>query len=156
MKIEWVTHETMDEVVALGKEMHAESRFEALPLHEGRLRESFAGALRDERGVYFLALARSDDGRVTGGLFGTVERPWFTDGILAHDYAFFVRHGYRGSSAALKLLTAFRRWAHKRGACELHIYQTVAVERERFDRMMRRCGFEFAGGNYIYPLKSHP
>lgn len=152
VKIEWLTHPCLDEAVALGRQMHAESRFSALPFDGERLRTSLAGAIDDDRGVYFTALARSSRGAVAGGLFGTVEKPYFTSGVLAHDYAFYVRPDFRGSSAALKLLTAFRRWAQKRGASELHVYQTVAVERERFDRMMRRAGFEYAGGNYIYPL----
>lgn len=152
MKIEWVTRGSVDEAVELGREMHAESRFTALPFDADRLRKSFVGAIDDDRGVYFLALARSSGGDAAGGLFGTVEKPYFTSGVLAHDYAFYVRPDFRGSSAALKLLSAFRRWAQKRGARELHVYQTVAVDSDRFDRMMRRAGFEYAGGNYIYPL----
>lgn len=152
MKIEWVTQETLPELIALGREMHRESRFRTLPFDEDRLGRSLAAAVDDSRGVYFLALARASGGKVVGGMFAVVEQPFFTSAIIANNYAFFVRPPYRGSSAALKLLTAFRRWAGKRGVRELHVHQTGGVENQRFDRMMRRAGFEHAGGNYIHVL----
>jgi len=152
LRVEWVTNDTVDEVVALGQHMHAESRFRGVPLDVERLRSSLVSSIADESGRFFLALVRSSVGDAAGGLFGRVERPYFTSEILAHDYAFFVDPAYRGTSAAMRLLRAFRLWAAKRGAIEVHVSQTVAVDPEGFDRLMRRCGFGFVGGNYALPL----
>ncbi|MES2771532.1 MAG: hypothetical protein V4623_06055, partial [Pseudomonadota bacterium] len=60
----------------------------------------------------------------------------------------------RGSSAGLKLLAAFRRWAEQRQAHELSINMSVAIHIERFNRMMTKLGFNCCGANFWLPLNS--
>lgn len=148
MKIEIAGPENLDELVALGRSMHAESALGALPLDDDRLRRTLEGAINDETGVYCVLVARASDGKPAGALFGTISRPWFTQALVAHDHAFFVTSQFRGSSAAIKLLQAFRRWAERRNATSLHVSQRVGVEMERFERFMRSAGFEPRGMNF--------
>lgn len=155
MKIEIAGAEHLDELVMLGRAMHAESALVNLPLDETRLRRTLQAAIEDSAGTHCLFLARSGDGEPAGWLFGAITRPWFTHALVAHDHAFFVLPVYRGSSAALKLLKVFRRWAEKRDAQVLNISQRVGVDMERFDRFMRRTGFEARGMNFSMLLEEN-
>ncbi len=58
----------------------------------------------------------------------------------------------RGSSAAIKLLMAFRRWAEQRNVSELNINMSVAVEMSRFNKMMSKLGFRCCGSNFSLGL----
>lgn len=154
MRIEWLAEHTVEEALALFREMHVESRFNDIPIDETRLRQAVEGSVNDQTGRIFFALARSDAGEAVGLLFGRVERPFFTREIFASDNAVFVSPPHRGTGAALKLLRAFRLWAEKRGAAEVHVSQTVGVDMKGFDRLMRRAGFSLVGGNYALRLGS--
>lgn len=152
MRIEFAGEEHIDDLIALGRLMHAESALTNLRLDIERARRTFRGAINDDKGMYCLLIARSSDGAAAGWLFGTVTRPWFTDALVAHDHAFFVAPQYRGSSAAIKLLKVFRRWAKRRNAEVLNVSQRVGVEMDRFERFMRRAGFQPRGMNFSMPL----
>lgn len=148
MEIEVAQEGHVPELVELVQAMHAESgRFE-LPFSESRAQAAFAGALADEKCTYCVLLARTSEGEAAGFLFGTITRPWFSEALIAHDQAFFVSPRWRGSSAALKLLRVFRRWADKRSAAVLNISQRAGVDMERFDRFMERQGFRAIGKNF--------
>jgi GNAT superfamily N-acetyltransferase len=151
-RIEWVGSGNLDEVIALSRRLHEESCHDGLPFDEHRLRQSFEAALSDGGNIYFLALARSVEGPAVGCFFGTIVRPHYSQALLAHDCGFYVVPQFRGTDAAPRLLKAFTHWAKKRGVAEIQIYQTVAIEPERFDRFMRRSGFQFVGGNYALQL----
>lgn len=153
MKIEVCTEAHIDELMHLGRAMYAESALGGVEGDEERARRTFLAAIRDETGVYCLLLARAGNGEAAGFLFGTITRPWFTSALIAHDHAFFVMPAYRGSSAALKVLRVFRRWADKRGAACLNVSQRVGVETDRFDRLMTRLGFEARGTNFSLSLR---
>lgn len=153
MKIEIAASEHIEELISLGCRMYEESALTSLPLDVERARKTFRAALDDDKGMYCLFIARSSEGVPAGWLFGTITRPWFTDALVAHDHAFFVAPEFRGSSAALKLLKVFRRWAEKRNARMLNVSQRVGVEMDRFDRFMRRAGFESRGTNFSMTLE---
>lgn len=153
MKIEIAGPEHIDELMELARAMYEESTLAYLTPDADRARQTLLGAINDDKGVYCMLLARSGDGQAAGWLFGTVTRPWFTGSLVAHDHAFFVAPEYRGSSAAIKLLSVFRHWAEKRGAAVLNISQRVGVEMDRFDRFMRRLGYEPRGMNFSLRLE---
>ncbi len=152
MKLVWGKEELVPALLEMGREMHDESRFRHLPLDENRLAKAFRVAIDDTTGAYFLTLALSDDDEPVGFLFGTVDRPYYTQALIAHDFAFYVRPLFRGTRAGAHLLKAFCRWAEKREVAEIHVYHTVDIEPDRFDRFVRSQGFRFVGGNYILPL----
>lgn len=131
--------------------MHRESRFGGLPLNEGKVRQVFEHHLAHPATACML-LAERADGRLVGLLSGMVVEFFFSDGCVAQDRAFFVLPEFRGSSAAVRLLGAFRRWAENRKAVELNINMSVAVDMERFGRFMRHLGFACCGSNFYLTL----
>lgn len=152
MRIEWGQPSDVEAIIRLGKQMHAESRFAHLAYDEQRLRAVLEAAIRDERRRYCVLVARAADGTLAGLLFGNIERHYFSTAYIAQNVAFFIARPWRGSSGAVRLLTAFRRWAINRGAAELYLYQTAGVDVRRFHRLMRHLGFEHMGGSYALSL----
>jgi len=153
VRIEIAAMDDLDDLVKLARSMHEESALTHLPLDVERVHRTVEGAIADEKGVYCVFIARTPSGDAAGWLFGTIGHAWFTSSLVAHDHALFVLPEFRGSSAASRLLRAFCRWAGKRGAASVNVSQRVGVELERFERFMRREGFECRGMNFGRSLK---
>lgn len=139
------------QVLNLAQAMHAESRFCELQLNEKKLRKIFEDQINNPR-VACCLLAESSDGKVIGMLVGFVVELFFTDALVAQDRVFFVMPEFRGSSAAIRLLTGFRKWGQNRGVQELNINMSVAVNMSRFERFMVHMGFTNCGSNFYYRL----
>ncbi|WP_408595562.1 N-acetyltransferase family protein [Limnohabitans sp.] len=139
-------------IVKLATAMHAESRFSKLKLDEQKLRNIFLEQLSSPR-VACCLLAYKSDGIVVGMLVGFVTEFFFTRQLVAQDRVFFVLPEYRGTSAAVRLLTAFRKWAENRNVQELNINMSVAVDMPRFERFMTHMGFAKCGTNFFYQMR---
>lgn len=137
--------------MVLARAMHAESRFSRYPIDETKIKEQFVVHV-EKTAVACLLLAERDDGRLVGMLGGYVTDFFFSAARMAQDRVFFVLPEARGGSAAVRLLAAFRRWAENRGAEELSINMSVAVDMERFNRLMTHLGFSCCGSNFHLPL----
>lgn len=141
------------EFFRLVKLMHAESRFAKYPLIEERMRKVFDDHLQ-HLNIACCLLAVNKDQQIVGMLMGYVIELFFADERVAQDRLFFVQPVSRGSSAAVRLLSAFRAWAQKRGAQEVSINMSVAVDMSRFNRFMTHMGFACCGSNFYHPLQS--
>lgn len=58
------------------------------------------------------------------------------------------------SGAALRLISAFRKWAENRGAVELSAGVNSGAHIDKTDKFLRRLGFVQTGGNYALTLNS--
>lgn len=151
MKIRFATHDDIPTVIALGEMMAAESRFRNYGLNQDKIAKAAASMIQNP-GKATILLAERAPGDVVGMLAGYVVDLFFTDAFVAQDRVFFVKPTARGSSAALKLLLAFRKWAEARKVHELNINMSVAVDMERFDKMMVKLGFRCCGSNFTLNL----
>lgn len=152
MKIRLAAQPDVNLVLQLGTQMHAESRFRVHPMNPRKSRASIEKLLANPLNGCIL-LAESESGLTVGMLAGYVIDYFFSDALVAQDSYFYVTPSFRGSSAALKLLIAFRRWAENRNAAELCINMSVDVEPERFNQFMTRMSFRPCGTNFVLPLK---
>jgi GNAT superfamily N-acetyltransferase len=153
MKIRFGQKNDLETVLRLSRAMHAESRFEHFPLNETKAIALYH-AIVDNPAVSCMLLAYRPDGEVVGMLAGHALEYFFCDGVMVQDRVFYVLPEYRGTSAAIKLLTALRRWAENRKAVELCINMSVAIDMERFNKLMLHTGFQCCGSNFSLPLKS--
>lgn len=128
--------------------MHQESRFANYRLQEDKLKTVVADTLKDTQGRCLL-LACSPSSGVVGMLGGYVLPLFFTEALIAQDQFFYVLSQHRGSSAAMKLLLAFERWAVNRQVAEININMSVAIDMARFDRFMGRAGYMPCGTNHF-------
>lgn len=152
MKIRLAGADDVPTVIALGRRMIDESRFQDYGLNGAKASVAIEKMVRNPKHSAVF-LAERSDGTIAGMLGGYVVDLFFCDAVVAQDRFFFVAPEARGSSAALKLLLAFRRWAEARQVSELNINMSVGVEMERFNRMMGKLGFRCCGSNFSLELR---
>lgn len=106
------------------------------------------------RGTHCCFVAQDGDGAVIGVLIGCVERHFFSDRLVASIIHYDVLPERRMSGAALRLMSAFRKWAENRRAVELSAGVNSGAHIDKTDKFLRRLGFVQTGGNYALALKS--
>jgi GNAT superfamily N-acetyltransferase len=153
MKIRLAEAADTDAVLAVARRFHEESRFAAYPFNAGKTRESIAQTIANPSSTCIL-LAEPRAGCIAGFLAAFVAAPRFTDVLVAQDHGFYVLPEFRGGSAAMKLMIAFRRWAENRKVAEICVNQNVDIDQARFNRFMRHLGFACCGSNFVMPLGS--
>lgn len=151
MKIRLATLEDIPLILDLGELMVAESRFRHYGLNRAKTAKTLATMIGQPAHSIIL-LAERSAGEAAGMLAGYMVDFFFCDAVVAQDRFFFVRPEARGSSAAIKLLVAFRRWAEGRKVRELNINMSVAVDMPRFNNMMTKLGFRCCGSNFSLGL----
>jgi GNAT superfamily N-acetyltransferase len=153
MKLRLANKDDIPAMVELGRGVHAESRFAALPYDAVKLARALEGLLdRQARGTHCFLLVENREGRVIGGFIGGLESYFFTSARSANSILIWVAPEYRGSAAALRMISAFREWAKKNGATEACILVASGVAIGRTDRFLQRLGFKQTGGNYAVSL----
>jgi len=151
MKIRFGTREDIEVILTLSSELHAESRFKERSIDQKKTRGVIESMLANPAQACIL-LAQSSDGEIVGLLAGVVMEYFFTQGVMAQDRCFYVQPASRGSSAAVKLLMAFRKWAELRKADELCVNMSVAIDVDRFNKLMTHMGFNYCGSNFSFKL----
>ena len=134
----------------LGKRLHAESVYASLPYDEDKVRKTLRRAL-DRPDRYCLLMAEIDR-EPAGMLYGQIGEHAFSRLLGATVHTYYVPPDRRGTSAALKLLHAFRRWAVERGAVALYVSVSAGIRMPQADRFLRKLGFRGTGGNYALGL----
>ncbi len=154
MKIRSATHDDIAALLDMGKGMLLESRFHAHGFAPGKTIRLIEHVFQNpQTNCLFVAVNSTDE--IAGFIAGHTLDYFFCDALLAQDRCFYVRPQHRGSSAAIKLLSAFRRWAELRHAHDLCINMSVAIDMPRFNKLMTRLGFSCCGSNFSLPLAQH-
>ncbi|MES9900808.1 MAG: GNAT family N-acetyltransferase [Sedimenticola sp.] len=151
MKIRYATLKDIPAILFLGEAMMEESRFRDYGLNREKCAKMLETMISTPSRSVIL-IAEHTHGNIVGMLAGYVVDFFFCDAVVAQDRFFFVKPEARGSSAAIKLLMAFRRWAEQRNVSELNINMSVAVEMSRFNKMMSKLGFRCCGSNFSLGL----
>ncbi len=146
MRIRAATAADLEPLVKMGARMHAEGAYAFLPYDREKLRRL---------GVHFLehpethcVLVAEEAGAVAGMLGGYLTDYYFCDQKLACDMFFFVDRPHRLTSAAARLIAAFREWAAARGARELCLATSLGVNTEKIARFYEGLGLTCVGGVY--------
>ena len=84
----------------------------------------------------------ADNGNLMGALGGVVSPSWMDySQKTVQEVFYFVDKKYRGSSAAVRLLSAFAAWAKKLGAISVEMISLPNSERSKIERLYERKGF---------------
>lgn len=152
MTIRFATIEDIPAILDLGEKMVEESRFRSFGLNREKMEKVLESMISQAtQSVIIVAVI---DNKIIGGLGGYAVDFFFCDAKIAQDRFFYIRPESRGSPAAIKLLLGFKKWAQMHNAIELNINMSVAIEMERFDRMMGKLGFQCCGSNFTLALNS--
>lgn len=139
-------------ILALGEAMWAESRFKGYAFNPDKTQSLIKHMLANQPATDCILLAETNQGELVGMLAGHLVDFFFSDGSLVEDRVYYVLPEHRGSSAAFKLILAFRRWAESKGANELSINMSVAIDIQRFNKFMSHLGFSCCGSNFAMQL----
>lgn len=153
MKIRFDSREDRDVALSLCRGLFEESRFRNRKLDEAKTLGAIDAVLANPAQACIL-LAQASNGEAVGILAGHAQEYFFCEGVIVQDRCFYVKPEFRGTSAAVKLLIAFRKWAELRKAGELCINMSVAIDVARFNKLMVHLGFKYCGSNFSLLLRN--
>ena len=135
-------NDDIDELVELCREFHNLSRFRSLGFHAEKVREMFEQSIpADDR----LVIAYERDGKVVGFFAGMVMQHWCSEGVSAHEMAFYIQPAYRGGLGAAKMINAYIHWAEEMGAIMTMAGITCGINDITGLRLYERLGFKKSG-----------
>lgn len=140
-----LTHDRIDEVVALGKRMHAESGFAQFDWYEPKLIDLAYRCIEKPDNAAFIATAQDE---VIGVIAAHISEFYFGRDKCCWDYLWYVAPDHRGGSAGIRLMRALGEWAMKNGAKALHVGVNANINSAEVGKIMQKLGFDHQGGNY--------
>jgi GNAT superfamily N-acetyltransferase len=146
MTIRTARREDISWVVEMGRRMHEEGAYSFLPFDAGKVERLIEHIVAQPDS--WCGLVAEDGGVPAGMLGGYLTDYFFCDQKLACDVLLFVERQWRGSSAAARLVRAFRDWAVGHGARELCLSVSTNVQAGAIGRFYRGMGFTQVGGVY--------
>lgn len=156
MKIRFAEMNDVPVFVEMGKQFHANTRFREYEYNAEIVRHTLTELIaRKGAGKYVFFVADDSAGKPVGGLIGCLESHIFSNKPAANIVHFDVLPEKRMGGAALRLLTAFRKWAENRGVFELCVGVNSGENLEKLDRFFKKLGFKATGGNYAMQLLSN-
>lgn len=135
-----------------------QDRFEEFyALIESMISESaFSDALPNKQSIYLMTLLPNavvflaqKDNKLIGFLAGMTQNYFFSDRLKAMDMGFYVLPEYRGTSAAIRLIERFEEWSVERGAKDICLGQTTAVDIDKTQRFYQHLGYQTVGFNTV-------
>lgn len=131
---------------------HPGSVFKHLAIDEIKFAASMRQLIEDTSGAYCFFIADGENGTVHGVLVGQIDSYYFSSDPVAKLIFYWVHPEHRHIPDSIKLMVAFRQWAENRHAKEMMIGVTSGESIELADRMFRKMGARFIGGNYSIVL----
>lgn len=138
--------EDLPDCIELGRAMHSESSFASHPFVPAKIRQLSDQCLNNPNYVCFVA--KREDALI-GLMVGLKCEHYFSDHSYAADLALYVLPPYRGSTAAVRLVSQFIHWATQVGCQEIRCGVTAGINDAMADKLYKRFGFEFAGSLYL-------
>ncbi len=155
MAIRFARLEDIPPLVELGHTHLAEGRFKALGYDPDKLATNLKGLIEDQSGARCFFVADDDEQKPFAALLGHIDSYFFSDTPIAQLIFFWVHPDHRGGRAAIKLMTAFKKWAENRKAQEIAVSVTSAIRIDKADTFFKKLGFQLTGGNYSYMVNNH-
>ncbi|MES9857497.1 MAG: GNAT family N-acetyltransferase [Sedimenticola sp.] len=136
-------------MIDLGSMAHEESQFSNLSYAPEKLMRFCLKAISEDGRKRTCLMMAENGTKLVGVIVASVNEHYFSYELGASALLFYVHPEHRGGMAAIKLLHGFRRWANNRKAKRININVTTGINMARTDKLLRRLGFQFTGGNYV-------
>lgn len=128
------------------RKMHAETKYSAFSLSEGRMLASLKGFMEpseDRFGCVFEL-----DGVVSGVFFGHSDELWFSEELCGYDDLIYVLPEARGRMGSIRMLRAFEKWCREKGCSAVLVGVSSGVMVDRTGALFERLGYGRLGGVY--------
>lgn len=103
----------------------------------------------EDIGIVYLA---ENEGKLIGFIAGMKQRYFFSPRERVTDMGFYVLPEYRGTSAALRLISALEKWAKEKAVLDIYIGQTTSVDIEKTMKFYNHLGYKTVGFNTVKHL----
>lgn len=133
-------------VVDLAREMHGESAFSDFDFDDSKMAAQLTMPLTHPDSQFCQVAVK--DGEVVGALFGYITEFVFGPQIIACDYGWYVIPKARGTSAGVRLLKDFQKWAKDHGAVEVCMGVSTNVQKDKTGKLFKKLGYKHVGGLY--------
>jgi GNAT superfamily N-acetyltransferase len=138
-------------LLEMGQRMHHESAYAFLPFDFEKVERLILSYLDDRETQ--CGLVAEEGGVVIGMFAGYLTDYFFCDEKVACDLILYVDREHRGSSAAVRLIRAFRDWAHERCAREICLGVSTEIDSRTTGRFYEKMGLSHIGGLYRQRLQ---
>jgi N-acetylglutamate synthase-like GNAT family acetyltransferase len=138
-------------LLALSKEMHAETSFQALSFSDSKTATEILSAILNPNMLFVVA---EDRGTIIGMIAAYLDRPYFSEDLVVYDHVWYVGKEGRGSMVGPRLLKCVSEWARLCGAKAVFVTLGSDVSQERVGKLVERLGYSRLGGYYRKDIDS--
>jgi GNAT superfamily N-acetyltransferase len=137
----------LDKISELGPEFYKEGNMPTKYLPEV-FKETWSKLIESKMGVIFVMQSNEEN----IGILGGVKYPDpNSNEIMASEFFWFVRKGYRGHG--LKLLKEFEAWAKEQGATKVIMMHLATLMPEKIKKLYTRMGYEEIETHYLKEVR---
>lgn len=101
---------------------------------------------------FFCHVIETDNGEIAGALAAELVEFLFSYEAFAQPRITYVREGYGSLKGITGLVAAYKDWAIKMGARELHWDQSTGYKIDKFAAFAKRLGFSQTGTSWIMEI----
>lgn len=139
MKLRHPNPGDMEQILSLGRLMHAESWYADLDFDDDTVIRLVEASMTSEK---LLALVlEASDGTIAGFFCAAETEHFFGTDRYACDIATFVAPAHRGGPGFVRMIRAYEAWCRIRGVKEIHIGFSSGVTPEKTQGLYARLGF---------------
>jgi GNAT superfamily N-acetyltransferase len=144
MRYEPLSADNVQDAVTLGSAMHAASAYADIEFSARRI-EALAQQVTRYPSSYYTVICYDGD-RPVGLMAGSISQHYFSDVVLASDWALYVLPGQRNAGLiAAALVRRFERWALENGAQRIVLGITAQIDNAAVSRLYERLGYRYMG-----------
>tara|TARA_R110000851_G_scaffold81420_2_gene178937 strand:+ start:149 stop:607 length:459 start_codon:yes stop_codon:yes gene_type:complete len=126
-------------MIALGAEMHRESRYASLDFDTSRLWQLGEQILAAPDS--YLAVVYEKDDEIVGFCVGYVAPHFFGNDLTSGDFAIYVLPEHRKGMVGVKLIKTYDDWCVKKGVKEPMLGVSAGITPERIGKLYKRMGY---------------
>ena len=149
MAIRFATVDDIPALVALGKRMHAITRFRTFAFDEERVAQALRAALEKGKQRYVCFVAEDGDKQIAGALLAVLERHIFSEQLTASVMHYDVLPERRIGGHGVKLLKVFEKWCKNRKVAEINLGINSLTEMDSVGGFVRKMGYVKVGENFV-------
>jgi len=143
--------EDLPALMALAKEMHAETSFRTLSFSEPKAASEILSCILNPN---MLVAVAEDRGKIVGIIAAYLDSPYFSEDLVVYDHIWYVEKEARGSMIGPRLLKHVAEWARLCGAKAVFVTLGSDVSQERVGKLVERLGYSRLGGYYRKDIDS--
>ena len=125
-------------MLAMGRMMHAESRYSHLDFSEDKLRRLGETILQNPN--YFSVVVERD-GDLIGMAIAYVTEHFFGHDLTSGDLAAYVVPSHRGGMAGPRMIAAIDAWYNERGVSDMLLGVSAGINADSIGRLYERFGY---------------